>query len=53
MSDRILGAVCVVASCRHGLGCTRLRRRDLYEPVGPRAFPLLLAGLLAIAAPGW
>jgi hypothetical protein len=34
MSDRILGAVCVVAGRRHGLGGTRLRRRHLVRTGG-------------------
>lgn len=47
MSDRILGAACVLA----GAGMAWVARDYVapisYEPVGPRAFPMLLAGLLA------
>ncbi|MDQ2778893.1 MAG: tripartite tricarboxylate transporter TctB family protein [Pseudomonadota bacterium] len=47
MSDRILGACCVVAGVAMGLAARGYAAPISYEPVGPRAFPLLLAGLLA------
>ena len=47
MSDRILGAVCVVASAGMAWAARDYAAAISYEPVGPRAFPLLLAGLLA------
>lgn len=52
IGDRILGAVCVAAAA-----CMAYAARDYaaaisYEPVGPRAFPLLLAALLA-ASGAW
>jgi putative tricarboxylic transport membrane protein len=49
MSDRILGAVCVVASAGMAWAALDYAAAISYEPVGPRAFPLLLAGLMAIA----
>jgi putative tricarboxylic transport membrane protein len=48
MSDRILGAVCVVASAGMAWAARDYAAAISYEPVGPRAFPLLLAGLMAI-----
>jgi putative tricarboxylic transport membrane protein len=48
MSDRILGAACVVASAGMAWSAQGYAAAISYEPVGPRAFPLLLAGLLAI-----
>jgi putative tricarboxylic transport membrane protein len=48
MSDRILGAACVVASAGMAWAAQNYAAAISYEPVGPRAFPLLLAGLLAI-----
>jgi len=49
MSDRILGAVCVVASAGMAWAAQGYAAAISYEPVGPRAFPLLLAVLMAIA----
>ncbi|MCW5634603.1 MAG: tripartite tricarboxylate transporter TctB family protein [Rubrivivax sp.] len=48
MSDRMLGAACVAlgaAMAWHGRGYAA---PISYEPVGPSAFPLLLAGLLCL-----
>jgi putative tricarboxylic transport membrane protein len=52
MSDRILGAACVVASAAMAWAAHDYAAPISYEPVGPRAFPLLLAGLMALAG-GW
>jgi putative tricarboxylic transport membrane protein len=49
MSDRILGAVCVVAAAGMAWAAQAYAPAISYEPVGPRAFPRLLAGLMAIA----
>lgn len=43
MSDRLLGAVCVVASAAMAWAAQDYAAAISYEPVGPRAFPLLLA----------
>ena len=43
MSDRFLGAVCVVASAAMAWVAKDYAAAISYEPVGPRAFPLLLA----------
>lgn len=48
MSDRILGAVCVVAAAGMAWAAQSYAPAFSYEPVGPRAFPRLLAGLMAI-----
>lgn len=48
MSDRILGAVCVVAAAGMAWAAQSYAPSFSYEPVGPRAFPRLLAGLMAI-----
>ena len=52
MSDRILGAVCVFASAGMAWAARDYAAAISYEPVGPRAFPLLLAGLMAVGG-GW
>ena len=49
MSDRILGAVCLVAAAGMAWAAYDYAAPISYEPVGPRAFPLLLAGLMALA----
>lgn len=49
MSDRILGAVCVVAAAGMAWAAQSYAPAISYEPVGPRAFPRLLAGLMAIS----
>lgn len=48
MSDRILGAVCVVAAAGMAWAAQSYAPAFSYEPVGPRAFPRLLAGLMAV-----
>ncbi|MES2992196.1 MAG: tripartite tricarboxylate transporter TctB family protein [Pseudomonadota bacterium] len=48
MSDRILGAACVAAAAGMAWAAQRYTAAISYEPVGPRAFPMLLAGLLAV-----
>lgn len=49
MSDRILGAVCVVASAAMAWAAQDYAAAISYEPVGPRAFPLLLASCLGLS----
>jgi putative tricarboxylic transport membrane protein len=52
MSDRILGVACLVTSACMAWAAHDYAAPISYEPVGPRAFPLLLAGLMALAG-GW
>lgn len=49
MSDRILGGVCVVLAAGMAWAARDYAAPISYEPVGPSAFPLLLAALLALA----
>jgi putative tricarboxylic transport membrane protein len=49
MSDRVLGAVCVVASAAMAWAAQDYAAAISYEPVGPRAFPLLLASGLGLS----
>lgn len=49
MSDRVLGAVCVVASAAMAWAAQDYTAAISYEPVGPRAFPLLLASGLGLS----
>ncbi|MDD2878874.1 MAG: tripartite tricarboxylate transporter TctB family protein [Rhodoferax sp.] len=49
MSDRILGAVCVVVGAGMAWAAQGYAAPISYEPVGPRAFPLLMASLMIFA----
>ncbi len=49
MSDRVLGAACLVASATMAWAAKDYAAPISYEPVGPRAFPLLLAGGLGLS----
>lgn len=48
MSDRVLGAACIAASAAMAWAAQDYAAAISYEPVGPRAFPLLLAAGLAL-----
>lgn len=48
MSDRILGVACVLLAAGMAWAARLYVAPISYEPVGPRAFPLLLAALLAL-----
>lgn len=52
MSDRILGAVCVVVGAGMAWAAHGYAAEISYEPVGPRAFPLLLSALM-VACGAW
>ncbi|MCZ2440530.1 MAG: tripartite tricarboxylate transporter TctB family protein [Burkholderiales bacterium] len=47
MSDRILGAACVLVGAGMAWAARDYAAPISYEPVGPKAFPMLLAALLA------
>lgn len=47
MSDRILGAACIAVGAGMAWAAQGYAAAISYEPVGPRAFPLLLAALMA------
>jgi putative tricarboxylic transport membrane protein len=47
MSDRILGAVCVVVGAGMAWAARSYVAPISYEPVGPNSFPMLLASLMA------
>lgn len=48
MSDRVLGVLCMAASAAMAWSAQDYAAAISYEPVGPRAFPLLLASGLAL-----
>lgn len=48
MADRILGAVCIVLAAAMAYFARSYAAEISYEPVGPRAFPLLLAAIFAL-----
>ncbi len=47
-SDRIAGALLLLLSAGYGLEAIRLQADFLADPLGPRAFPLLLAAALGL-----
>ncbi|MDI1244784.1 MAG: tripartite tricarboxylate transporter TctB family protein [Rhodoferax sp.] len=47
MSDRILGAVCIVVGAGMAWAARGYVAPISYEPVGPSSFPMLMAGLMA------
>ena len=47
MSDRILGVACIAVGAAMAWAGKEYAAPISYEPVGPRAFPLLLAALMA------
>lgn len=49
MGDRILGAICLVMAAAMAWAAHGYAAEISYEPVGPRAFPTLLAAILAVA----
>lgn len=48
MSDRLLGTLCVLVSAGMAWSARDYAAAFSYEPLGPRAFPLLLAGSLGL-----
>lgn len=48
-SDRILGAACLITAIAMGVAAQGYAAQISYEPVGPRAFPMLLAVLMGLA----
>ncbi|MGE0313037.1 MAG: tripartite tricarboxylate transporter TctB family protein [Lautropia sp.] len=48
MGDRLLGALCVAVACAMAWAAQGYAAEISYEPVGPRAFPMLLALLMAL-----
>lgn len=48
MGDRILGAICLVMAAAMAWAAHGYAAEISYEPVGPRAFPTLLAAILAV-----
>lgn len=48
MVDRLLGAVGLLLACAMAWAAQSYTAEFSYEPVGPRAFPQLLAGFLAL-----
>lgn len=48
MTDRLLGAACIVVAAAMAWAAHGYAAAFSYEPVGPRAFPLLLSVLMAL-----
>ncbi len=50
MSDRILGLVLLVLSTAYAIGAWTMEVGFLSDPVGPRAFPYLIAAIMGAAS---
>lgn len=50
MSDRIFAAVVLAASLLMMWATTQIEESFIQDPLGPKAFPLLIAGLMAVSA---
>jgi putative tricarboxylic transport membrane protein len=48
MADRLLGALCVLVAAAMAWAARDYAAEFSYEPVGPRAFPMLLAALMGL-----
>ena len=50
MSDRIFGLVVVLVALVYVFGATQIQTSFLSDPVGPKAFPYIIAGVAILAA---
>ena len=50
MSDRIFGVFVLALSALMGWRATAIEESFIQDPLGPKAFPLLIIGLMALAA---
>lgn len=48
ISDRIFGLVILVVALAYGAGATQIQTSFLSDPLGPKAFPMLVAAVAAI-----
>ena len=48
MSDRLLGVVAVLAGLGYAFAATGIQTSFLSDPVGPKAFPVALGGIIAL-----
>ncbi len=49
-SDRLFGLVMLFIALAYGASATQIQTSFLADPVGPRAFPLLIAGVAALSS---
>jgi uncharacterized membrane protein HdeD (DUF308 family) len=50
MSDRLLGGIAIVLALAFILGAWQIETALMLDPLGPRTFPVIIGGVLAIAA---
>jgi putative tricarboxylic transport membrane protein len=50
MSDRIFGVICLVLAAFYVVSASRIELPFLVDPVGPRVFPYIIAGVLVAGA---
>jgi putative tricarboxylic transport membrane protein len=49
-SDRLLGAICLIVGVALIWGAMRIETGLIVDPLGPRSFPAIIGGVLALAA---
>ncbi len=51
MSDRLLGGIVLIVALAFVVGATQIKTSGLiFEPVGPRTFPIIIGCILAVSA---
>jgi putative tricarboxylic transport membrane protein len=50
MTDRIFASIVMVVALVMALAATQIQESFIQDPLGPKAFPILIAGLMAAAA---
>lgn len=50
MSDRIFGLVALFVALAYGASATQIQTSFLSDPVGPKTFPLMIAGVASVCA---
>ncbi len=50
MNDRILGVFCILLAIFYGWEATQIELGFIVDPLGPKAFPLIVAGLLILSS---
>ncbi len=49
MSDRVLGVACIVLAAAYAWFASQTQVSFMSDPLGPKAFPYIIAGVLALA----
>ncbi|MEZ5668605.1 MAG: hypothetical protein R3F55_14410 [Alphaproteobacteria bacterium] len=50
MADRLLGGLVLIVALAYLAGATQIEAALIFDPLGPRTFPIIIGGLLAVSA---